>query len=278
MSLGIIIKSPEGIVLAAESRVTLTSTIATPAGTQIITNNFDNALKVIRFNKPNNFIGAINYGQAAIGNYRTIQSFIPEFESRLNDKFYEIRLTVLQVAQELSDFFIEQWNAVMPTNYKGPSIIFNVAGFDLNEAYGKVFSFEIPRLPVPVEQSPNVNGQHQFGITWGGQREIVDRIILGYDLRVQQILLEAGIDAQKISDIQQRLQSLNLQIPIQFMPLQDCVNLAHLFIRTTIDAQELTVGIRGCGGAIDIARITKNEAFEFIKEKHLSITKSKSYD
>lgn len=274
MSLGIIIKSPEGIVLAAESRVTLTSTLNTPAGTQIITNNFDNALKVIKFNAPNHFIGAITYGQASIGNYRTVQSFIPEFESKLKIKHDDQRLTVLAIAQELSDFFAEQWNAVMPPNYAGPSITFNVAGFDDNEPYGKVFSFDIPRAPNPVEQSPNdANGQHQFGITWGGQREIVDRIILGYDLRVQQILLQSGLEAQKIAQIQQGLRSLNLQIPIQFMPLQDCINLAHLFIRTTIDAQELTVGIRGCGGAIDIARITKNEAFEFIQEKHLSITK-----
>lgn len=274
MSLGIIIKSPEGIVLAAESRVTLTSTLVNGAGQQVINNNnFDNADKIVKFNEPNNFIAAVTYGQAAIGNYRTAQSFIPEFESELKLKYQETRLTVLQVATELSNFFLEQWNKLMPQNFIGPNMIFNVAGFDDNEPYGKVFSFEIPKIPTPIEQSPMLNEQHQFGITWGGQREIVDRMILGYDLKVPQILKQAGIEDKKISEIQGRLQALNLQIPIQFMPLQDCINLAHLFIRTTIDTQELTVGLRGCGGAIDIAVITKNEEMDFIQEKHLSISK-----
>jgi len=273
MSLGIIIKSPEGIVLAAESRVTLTTPMQTPIGTQIITNNFDNVSKVFKLNKPNNYIGVVTYGQAAIGNFRTAQSFIPEFESNLKGKYDDTRLTVLQVAKELSEFFLTQWNTLMPANFIGPNMIFNVAGFDENEPYGKVFNFEIPSLPDPIEQSPNSNGQHQFGITWGGQREIVDRMILGYDLRIPQILQEAGLDQIKISEIQIQLSKLNLQIPIQFMPLQDCINLAHLFIRTTIDTQELTIGVRGCGGVIDIATITKNEAFEFIQKKHLVINK-----
>ena len=273
MSLGIIIKSPEGIVLAAESRVTLRSSMSTSVGTETIHNNFDNASKVFKLNQPNSFIGVVTYGQAAIGNFRTAQSFIPEFESKLKEKHNENRLTVLTVAEEISDFFLAKWKSLMPENFNGPNMIFNVAGFDDNEPYGKVFSFEIPRLPNPIEQNPIVNEQHEFGITWGGQREIVDRMILGYDLRVPQLLMQAGLNQQKVGEIQKLLSTLNLQIPIQFMTLQDCVNLANLFIRTTIDAQELTVGLRACGGAIDIAIITNNEAFKFIQEKHLEITK-----
>jgi hypothetical protein len=271
MSLGIIIKSPEGIVLAAESRVTLSTPVTNAAGAQhIINNTFDNATKVLKFNDPNNYIGAVTYGQAAIG-FRTAQSFIPEFESKLKEKYNNQRLSILTIAQELSSFFLEQWNAAMPANANIPNMIFNVAGFDDNEPYGKVFSFEIPKIPNPTEQNPSVNGQHQFGITWGGQREIVDRMILGYDLRISEILRQAGLEPDKVTEIQQRLTALHLQIPVQFMPLQDCINLAYLFIRTTIDAQELTIGIRGCGGAIDIAKITKNEGFDFVQEKHISV-------
>ena len=63
---------------------------------------------------------------------------------------------------------------------------------------------------------------------------------------------------------------MQLQVPIQFMPLQDCINLAILFIRTTINTQELTVGLRGCGGEIDLAIITRNNPLRFIQQKQLT--------
>ena len=101
MSLGIIIKAPEGMVLAAESRVTLGAQMMTPAGPQPLTVNFDNATKLFAFNKPNEYIGAVTYGTATIG-VRTAQSFIPEFESSLDPS---VRLTVEDLSKKMSDFF-----------------------------------------------------------------------------------------------------------------------------------------------------------------------------
>lgn len=101
MSLGIVIKGPEGIVLAAESRVTLTA--QTPTGPLHV--NFDNATKVLSFHAPNTAVGAVTYGQASIG-IRTAHSFVPEFEASLPPD----RLSVSDFAQRLSDFFIAQWN------------------------------------------------------------------------------------------------------------------------------------------------------------------------
>ncbi len=269
MSLGIIIKAPEGIVLAAESRVTLST--ATGNGNEMLHVNFDNATKLFTFNEPNDNIGVVTYGQAAIG-FRTAQTFIPEFENSLENN--NEKLTVFDFAKKLSNFFLEQWILVMPPvqSYTGVDMTFNVSGFDEKEPYGRVYSFNIPRMPEPIEQSAAVNGQVQFGITWGGQREIVDRLVLGYDSRLFDILISSGI--LKHSDIAQLaplLQKLQLAMPIQFMPLQDCVNLAVLFIRTTINAQSLTVGLRGCGGDIDVAIITRDKPLQFIKQKKITI-------
>lgn len=114
------------------------------------------------------------------------------------------------------------------------------------------------------------NNVHQFGIVWGGQREVVDRLIRGYDSRLFQILSQIiQLDAQQTQQLQQRPLTLNLQIPIQFMPLQDCVNVALLFLTTTINTQSLTVGMRGCGGAIDLAIITRNKPLKFIQQKNI---------
>lgn len=80
MSLGIVINAPEGIVLAAESRVTLTA--KPPGGSNPIHVNFDNATKLLSFAEPNDVIGAVTFGAGAIG-LRTAQSFVPEFEASL---------------------------------------------------------------------------------------------------------------------------------------------------------------------------------------------------
>jgi len=59
MSLGIVIKVPEGLVLAAESRVTLGAQLNTPRGTQQIPVFFDNAMKLLSFSEPNISIGVV---------------------------------------------------------------------------------------------------------------------------------------------------------------------------------------------------------------------------
>ena len=69
MSLGIVIKGPEGLVLAADSRVTLGT--QTPNG-GIFHVNFDNATKLLSFDGnnvkgPNSYLGAVTYGQAIVG-------------------------------------------------------------------------------------------------------------------------------------------------------------------------------------------------------------------
>ena len=273
MSLGVIIKAPEGVVLAAESRVTLTAKDSNGATIHV---NFDNATKLLSFSEPYNDIGVITFGQAAIG-FRTAQTFIPEFETKLPPVTGTQRkrtLTVLQFAEQLSTFFLQQWALVMPpaASYPGQDMTFNVSGFDDNEPYGKIYAFNIPRAPQPIEQIPPVNNQPQFGINWGGQREIVDRLVLGYDSRIFELLIARGIIQQdQIANVAPILQPLQLSMPIQFMPLQDCVNLATLFIRTTINAQNLSVGLRGCGGVIDVAIIKRNEPLRFIQKKEITV-------
>jgi hypothetical protein len=172
--LGIVIKGPEGIVLAAESRVTLTAQTATGP----LHVNFDNATKVLAFRKPNTAVGAVTWGQASIG-IRTAHSFIPEFEAALAEN----RLSVPEFAQRLSDFFVAQWNTVMPSPYVGPDMVFVVGGFDEGQPYGRIFDSYVPSRPAIVEQQPAGSG-----LVWGGQREMVDRLIQGYDASLPEIV------------------------------------------------------------------------------------------
>jgi hypothetical protein len=225
---------------------------------------FDNAQKVLEFTSYPN-IGAVTYGETGI-RLRTAYSLIPEFEAALPDT----DLTVVDFAQRLSDFFMQQWQATalpVPPQYQGQGMTFVVGGFNRGEPYGRVYLFLIPNRPSPIEQNPSLG---DFGITWGGQREFVDRIIQGYDARVLDIAKSTlSLTPTQLQDLQQALSPMLMQVPIQFLSLQDCVDLAIFFIKTTISAQKLSVGIRGVGGPIDIATITRTTPLTFLQRKQL---------
>jgi len=261
MSLGMVIKSPEGLVFAAESRVTLE--VHKKGSTNGIFNNFDNATKLFSFSQPHHHIGVVTYGQAAIGQ-RTAHSFLPEFESTLSNKLN----SVLDYANSISTFFLQQWKKVMPTPYKGPDMTFIVGGFNAGEPHGRVYLINLPSNPVPVEQS---SGMGSFGITWGGQREIVDRLLMGYDAKIlNTIYSELKPTPPQVAKVKTLLQQKHqLQIPLDVMALQDCISLARLFISTTINTQELTIGLRGCGGPIDIAVIQRGKDLRFVQRKEI---------
>lgn len=260
MSLGIIINGPEGIVLAAESRITLGANV----GGKPIPVFFDNATKLLSFMEPNTTVGAVTYGQAIIGlqNPRTAASFLPEFEGGLPKG----RLSVKEFAEKLSGFFMKQWEANMPSDYKGPSMTFVVAGFNSDDVYGQVHLMEIPSSPSPVERS----AVGEFGITFGGQNDVMNKVLTGYDARLPDELTKglklAGEQIETMKGILNRFQSA---IPLQVLALQDCVDLAISFIRTTMEVQRFTIGIRGVGGATDVAIITRNKDLKFVQRKEI---------
>jgi len=263
MSLGIVIKGPEGIVLAAESRTTLVVQQPNAPAWQA---NFDNATKVFAFTDPNERTGAVTYGAAAIGQ-RSPHSFLPEFEAGLyKEGQAKSRLTVGGLAEEFARFFDGQWSTQDPLPPQAAGVTFVVAGFDEDEPYGSVYLIEIPKAVVPVEQQPG-----DFGITWGGQREVADRLIQGFDDRALEVLGKTlSLPSEQLNHLRDTLRSsLQMQIPLAAMGLQDCVDLALLFVKTTIECQRLALGLRGCGGPIDVAIITRNEGLRFVQRKQI---------
>jgi hypothetical protein len=262
MSLGIAFKGPEGIVLAADSRVTLTvqqQNMTIPA-------TYDNATKLLRV-AGQDYVGAVTYGLGALGMQepRTAHSYVPEFEAEIAAAGL-MRLSVQDFATRLSDFFIRQWaTAQMPANVQG-DMIFLVGGYDDGAVYGRVFEFFIPHRPVPVEQHA---GQGTFGMVWGGQKEFTDRLIQGFDDSLPGIVQQfLGLNDAQRDQLRNHLrQHLMANIPFAFLPLQDCVDVSMFLIRTTIAIQNWIVGIRGVGGAIDIATITRVGGFKPVQQK-----------
>lgn len=268
MSLGVVIKGSEGIVLAADSRVTLE---AQRAGGPALPVNFDNATKLLSFSRlpntvgPHNFVGAVTYGMAVIG-LRTAHSYIQEFEQKvLAGK--KKRLSVEEYSQELSKFYMERWEEEsMSKGYTGPPMTFVVAGYDKDAAYGRVFLFQIPGEAKLTEQQP---GDTNFGMTWGGQLEIASRLVHGFDPALTSIVgKELNLENKQVEKLHGTLRKqLQFPIPYKVLPLQDCVDLAVFLIRTTMVAQRLAIGVRGVGGPIDVAVIKRTEGLCYIQQK-----------
>lgn len=262
MSLGVVIKGPEGVVLAADSRVTLTAQTLDGLALNV---NFDNATKLLSMSEPHNFVGAVTYGSAVIG-LRTAHSFMPEFEVSLPEK----RLSVEEYAVRLNEFFIEQWEENVENEEEVAPLVFIVGGYDKGAAYGRVFLFKVPGEVEPVEQNP---GDDNFGMTWGGQLQVAARLIHGYDPRLRAILKnELELDEERLTSLFEVIRRhLEFSVPYRVLPLQDCVNLAVLMVRTTINALDLAVGVRGVGGPIDVAAVTRTDGLRYIQQKSLKV-------
>jgi len=260
VSLGVVIKGPEGVVLAADSRITLE---ARRGNDPPVTMNFDNATKLLAFSKPHSFVGAVTYGAAVMGGQRTAHSYVPEFELSLQG--VEGPLPVKDHAKRLSDFFMSRWKETKSPD-SGPGMSFVVGGYDPRAAYGSVFVFNVPNQPDP---QPRNAGEGEFGMTWGGQREIATRLIHGFDPALAQALAEKlKLDEQQMEEIFKEVRrNLPFPIPYAALPLQDCIDLATFLIRSTILFQNVAVGVRGVGGPIDVAVITRTDGLRFVQRK-----------
>lgn len=267
MSLGIAFKGPEGIVLAADSRVTINAEMQKGNERILLPSTFDNATKLLKVNGQDH-AGVVTYGLGALGTHqpRTAHSFLPEFEDELSEAKIP-RLGIEEFAGKLSEFFMRQWNGLMPSDFSGSDdMIFLVGGYDKGEPYGRLFQFSIPSNPKPIEQHSN-----DFGIVWGGQAEFTHRLFNGFDPKLPQMIKQhLSLSDTEIGELFNSLRgNLAVPIPYQFLPLQDCVDLSILLIRMTIEIQSFYLGVRGVGGAIDVATITRTHGFKAIRQKSI---------
>ena len=260
VSLGVVVKGPEGVVLAADTRVTLT---ARQGNSPELPVNFDNATKLLTFGKPHKWVAAVTYGDAVIGT-RTAHSFMPEFGLTLDKD----RQSICDYAQQLGDFFQKQWKEAGQPSHTTPGggMNFVVGGYDDKKPYGAVFLLNVPNSPKPEPRNPD-----DFGMTWGGQLQVASRIIHGFDPGLPAFLHNhLSLSGSEIADLENCLKpNFEFTIPYNLLPLQDCVDLATFLIRTTMTAQNLAIGIRGVGGSIEVATITRTKGLKWVQKKEI---------
>jgi hypothetical protein len=244
--------SPDGIVLAADSRST--QTWAKSDRHRIAT---DAAEKV--FNLGDKFAVA-TYGTAMLGG-QTINGAMNEFiASKVNDC-----PAVEDCANELDQFFTQRFKAsypkFVPTAGASP-LGFIVAGYD-GAGIGHVYEVQIFETPAVTRQFGTDSG----GTLWRGQTDVVRRLVKGVDWD-ELLSANPSIDPP-LGETMAKLE----YILINPHTLTDAADLAAFLVRTTIDMQRFSDGtslhpglIPGCGGDMQLLAAT-SEGTRWLKRR-----------
>jgi hypothetical protein len=252
MSLVITTYVPEGIVMASDSRRSITIEGKTPDGkdlSKIDTVNSDNAYKTYLLSKKDKDnklifeVGVSSFGQDLLGGISTASHI---------KRFTEEELTKEDNVTTIPKKLVEFFRKLFPTADTG----FNVAGY-MREKEGEASKPHIYYCHVArnIVERKNVkpDGNLTYGATWSGQIDVLAGIL--------QPSLLPGPEDKPIT-------MHKPPIIWDAMALQDAVDFSIYAIRTTIDTIRFQARPKNVGGSIDVLVITPDGA-KWIQRKEL---------
>lgn len=117
---------------------------------------------------------------------------------------------------------------------------------------------------------------NEFGCTWIGQGDVVSRLILGYDSKLFKVPVIKAMGKKADDELRTQIRGLEYFIQWSLITLQDAVDLAVFLIKSTSVMQRFADGIsmdvgdiQGVGGPIDVALVTK-EGIKWINKKEIT--------
>ena len=238
MSLLVTLYVPEGIVLAGDSRLTLTWKSKLQGNdNQNATNISDTTNKVFLVNKR---FGLGTFGTAHIGGI-PIAGFIDSFiESKISD------------ATEIDHF-----PQLLISHFSGIKADFEtsfyVVGYkkESGQSVQHIYFVNIKNKTQQRVNKPNT--ETIFCANWGGETEVVSRLL-------NSVQLKDGANWVTVDDT---------IVPWNFLTLQDAIDFARYAIRTTSDTQRFQQRIKTVGGPIDVLVIKPGEDGVWIEKKEL---------
>jgi hypothetical protein len=263
MTVALSVVTPDGIVLAADSR----TTYGIPkAPTRVLS---DHTHKIFQIGS----CGIATYGFAFVQK-RSVASHVLDFEREINAGSNCRDPEALGKA--LGDFMaprLEDHFSQVPTERPpaGADVLgFLVAGFA--DGDGSVFDVYLPSNSTIKRSSVADNP----GASWRGQTDVIRRLVKGVDRDLLEVISQEDGKHDALTALAPTLDSMEYLIPFHAMNLQDAVDFAVFLIRTTIDTQRFTYGIHrlpgswpGVGGPIEIAVITERAGFRWLQQTPL---------
>lgn len=144
-----------------------------------------------------------------------------------------------------------------------------VVGIDKDKV-GRAYSISVPK-GITIERDTK-----QCGALWVGQTDVLARIIKGYAPEIESLNFVKEALAQNNAATTGQLNKMEYIINWGTITLQDAIDFCVLMTRTTESIQRFSDGtmlapggIAGVGGEIDIAIITPEKGFTWLKKKKL---------
>ncbi len=306
MSLAINTATPDGLVLAADSR----QSFRNRKGQSRV--GSDSAVKVFQISRS---AGLLITGPAFLdegGVLKNISKFVDDFKEKNELEGEELS----EIANKLYKFFDSRYNyrkdlEALPEkikqelSQKGLEVIetkqeegritfkfkdkngkvgqgvggvdqlgFIVAGYNPDGSH-QVFTVYVPGS-IEQKRSSKVKGK-EYGASWAGQIDVIARVVLGRDPRLSNLnFVQQAVKNFGEENVRNELAGLEYAISWGTMNLQDSIDFSVLMIQTTSAIQRFSDGIlmdpgdiTGVGGPVDIAVITPNKGFVWVSRKTL---------
>lgn len=308
MSLAINTTTPEGIILAADSR----QSYRNRKGMARI--GSDNASKLFQLNER---VGVAITGLAFLhedGELKNISKFVEEFRRTsdvgdldvrdmaeklhcLLDQKYNWREQLEKLSEGVKTDLQRRGSEVVEVKKEQYVVKFRfkdldgnlkdgVAGIDminlLVAGYNKDGSHEVYICNIPGEVRKKRDSKErgkEHGASWIGQIDVISRIVLGFDGRIRNVKFVNEATAKLgAEEVNKQLRNLEYVVQWGTMTLQDAIDFCTLMIQTTSAIQRFSDGITadpgdmpGVGGSVDVAVITPDKGFVWVNKKKLRV-------
>jgi hypothetical protein len=273
LTIALSIKINDGIVLAADSASTNTSTFKDGTTIKRIYNNANKILHMHR-DIP---AGIITWGNGSIGN-ASIATIVKDFRSQLGTgiTFDPTSYQLKDLAEKFNDFIQDKYCAEyhdIPIQFQ-PYTGFTISGYSSNSSHAEEWRLNLESIN--KVEPVLLSNYYDSGINWAGQPEAISRLINGYTRNLKNILLSINNNDNPSHNINEELANLIIDevrtqasSPIinQAMPIQDAIDIAEFLVDMTAKFGKYTMGDDSVGGPIEIAAITKHEGFKWVKRK-----------
>ncbi|MFC2071404.1 hypothetical protein ACFLUU_01615 [Chloroflexota bacterium] len=260
------VKARDGIVLATDSMSQLIG--RTQTGQLLLVKTYCNAKKLFRIRQLP--IGVMSYGLGSIGE-RSIENLILEFSRDLGEycsEPYTVETISRGLYKFISGLYGNAFSGIsIEDRQKNLRLGFFVSGYSPSQFLAEEWEFELPKA-TDIKQ---VRTAEKLGVSWRGIPVPFGRLFNGFDPRIADELVKAGVSKEVIKST---LDPKKWRMPVAYngMPVQDAINFAVYILETTIGAVTIEqTPAPSCGGPLQVAVILPDKGWEWIHEPQLTI-------
>lgn len=267
----------------------------------VVTNAWGGVTKLFQIHQGSASVAAVTAGVARLNN-RTMKSYAEEFlgiqENSVKPYVHiqDISAAFLQFVRE--QFLAHYQDSLLPEDYwSGPNFL--VGGYGASDELPSVY-----RLDIKANRVYEHFREGDFGVTWDGQADSVERLIRGYDSTLKEAIenhLKLMIDenyqhmtdamAKILEDVLAQLDTdlpsaVNTVLPLKLdvvlpwddmetefdygnLPLQSAIDFVAFLVNLQSGMSRFAPGVATVGGRTHIAVVTKGGGFRMLNEPDL---------